>query len=133
MYIGEELSSLVGFLEWVASNSGVCEGFVLLVLFFLAAYILPVYFVVLFSLLIYQKKKKRNRKTARLPLFIKARCLIQQPSIRHQTAVRDSLQSVLSGSFHHSSAINIIIIRNQTNFEVCQNLPLLKNTTHISP
>ena len=45
----------------------------------------------------------------------------------------DSLQSVLSGSFHHSSDINIIIIRNQTNFEVCQNLPLLKNTTHIFP
>ena len=106
----------------------------LLVLFFLAAYILPVYFVVLFALLIYQKKKKkRNRKTAKLPSFIKARCLIQQPSIKHQTAVRDSLQSVLSGYFHHSSAINIIIIRNQTNFEVCQNLPLLKNTTHISP
>ena len=108
----------------------------MLVLFFLAAYILPIYFVVLFALLIYQKKKnktKRNRKTARLPLFIKARGLIQRPSIRHQTAVRDSLQSVLSGSVHPSSTINIIIIRNQTNFEVCQNLPLLKNTTHISP
>ena len=62
MYIGEELSSLVGFLEWVTSNRGVGAVVVLLVLFLLAAYILPVYFVVLFALLIYQKKKKKIEK-----------------------------------------------------------------------
>ena len=38
------------------------EVFVLLVLFFLAAYILPVYFIALFALLIYQTKNKNKKE-----------------------------------------------------------------------
>ena len=66
MYIGEELSSLVGFLEWVTSNRGVGEVFVLLVLFFLAAYIHTSGILCSFVCIAYLSKKKKKKEIEKL-------------------------------------------------------------------